>query len=129
MTLPEPTHDADRDISAPTEAQASYDLASNEDRPNVIATNPMRRAGHGAAVKEEDSLIGHTRDAVVVARSGNQGWDEDGFEAVGGVEEPGTPDIPCLGAEDTPEVPLVKGIIVGAVIVGLYMLFTQPKYR
>jgi hypothetical protein len=124
----EPTHDADRDISRGVRAEASYDLAS-ADPLDVIATNPMRRAGHGAAVRENPDNIGSGGNALVIARSGNQSWDEDLYDAVGGVEDE-TPDIPCLGEDRSgydPGMPVAKAVVIGAVAVGIYLWLTRNR--
>lgn len=124
----EPTHDAARDIGRGVRAEASYDLAS-ADPLDVIATNPMRRAGHGAAVRELTDNIGGSDNAIVICRSGNQGWDEDVYDAVGGVEDE-TPDIPCLGEDRSgydPGMPVAKGVVVGAIAVGIYLWLTRNR--
>jgi hypothetical protein len=129
--LPEPTHDADRDISSATEGKFSYDLAANENRPQVVATNPMRRAGHGDAVKEEQSLIGGGNNALILARSGNQSWDADEYDAVGGVEDE------SVGAEFNaptspnydPGMPVAKVVVIAAVVAGLWFLWKGTRDR
>jgi hypothetical protein len=124
--MPEPTHDFDRDVGSARERRHHYDLTATEDRPDVIATNPMRRAGHGPAQKVVPDNIGRSGNALVIARSGNQGWDEDTFEAVGGVEDEGTPDIPCLGEDrsgNDPGMPIAKVVLPIALGVLVYFLF------
>lgn len=121
----EPTHDADRDISGGRVQRSNYNLTS-ADCPDVVATNPMRRAGHGPAQRELPDNIGSGRNAVVIARSGNQGWDEDTYEAVGGVEDESAPDIPCLGEDRSgydPGMTIAKMILPVAIGAAIYYLF------
>jgi hypothetical protein len=129
---PEPTHDFDRDVSNARERRSNYNLTATDDRPDVIATNPMRRAGHGPAQRELTDNIGGSGNAVVICRSGNQGWDEDTYEAVGGVADEGSPelDIACLGEDRSgpdPAATIAKWalpVIAGALI---YYLFIDKK--
>lgn len=130
----EPTHDAARDISSGRVQRSNYNLTA-ADCPDVIATNPVRRAGHGPAVRELTDNIGRSDNALVVCRSGNQGWDEDEFDAVGGVEDGASPDldIACMGdiGEDRsgsdPGATIAKWalpVVFGALI---YMLFIDKN--
>jgi hypothetical protein len=130
---PEPTHDADRDISGATEGKFSYDLAANENRPQVVATNPMRRAGHGGAEKEEQSLIGGGNNALILARSGNQSWDADEYDAVGGVEDESVGAEPAFNAPSSPNydpgMPVAKVLVIAAAVAGLWFLWKETRHR
>jgi hypothetical protein len=78
-SIPEPTHDQDRDISGAAEARFDYDLVPGV-TPDIEKTNPRMRAGIGPAVEEKSGFIGEGRKRVV-ARSGNQHWNDDGDES------------------------------------------------
>jgi hypothetical protein len=127
--MPNPTHDQARDIGRASVGRSNYNLMSGE-CPEVIATNPMRRAGHGPAERENDSGIASGGNVLVIARSGNQGWDEDVYDAVGGVEDESAPDIPCLGEDRSGPDPgmtiakLALPVLIGAAI---YFLFIDKN--
>jgi hypothetical protein len=127
---PEPTHDADRDISRATTGRSNYNLTAGEDI-DVVVTNPKRRAGHGDLERELPDNIGPSSTSLVLARSGNQSWDEDEYDAVGGVEDEGSEelDIACMGevrGED-PGIPWAKGLAIAAAVIGIYMLIQEKR--
>lgn len=129
---PRPTHDEARDVGAAVGARYNYNLApSRHGVRNVVKTNPHMRAGIGRARRVTNSMlpgIGEGPNCLVTARSGNQGWDEDVYQAVGGVEDESAPNIPCLGAEaHDPGIPLAKGLALGAFLVGAYLLWSSRR--
>lgn len=96
-----------------------------------MKTNPHMRAGIGRPMRVINSMLpglGEGANCTVVARSGNQSWDEDVYQAVGGVEDATTPNIPCLGAEAyDPGVPLAKGVALGAAVLLAYLLWSSRR--
>lgn len=123
MSIPEPTHDADRDISGAAEARFDYDLVPGV-TPDIEKTNPSLRSGIGPAVEEKSGFIGEGRKRVV-ARSGNQHWNDDGdgteFDLAADGPAPATTGAPA-------KVSIGPTLVVGALIgLGVWALFLRRR--
>lgn len=119
-SIPEPTHDQDRDISGAAEARFDYDLVSGA-APAVEKTNPRMRAGIGPAVEEKSSFIGEGRKRVV-ARSGNQHWNDDGDESEFSLAADAPP------APAPARVAIGPTLLVGALVgFGVWALFLRKR--
>lgn len=121
-SIPEPTHDQDRDISGAAEARFDYDLVPGV-TPDIEKTNPRMRAGIGPAVEEKGGFIGEGRKRVV-ARSGNQHWNDDGDESEFDLAADGPP----ASAAALAKVSIGPTVIVGALIgFGVWALFLRKR--
>jgi hypothetical protein len=120
-SIPDPTHDQDRDISGAAEARFDYDLVAGA-APTVEKTNPRMRAGIGPASEERNDLV-HEGRRRVVARSGNQHWNDDGDES----EFDLAADGPAPSAAPA-KVSIGPTLIVGALVgLGVWALFLRKR--
>jgi hypothetical protein len=96
---PRPTHDEQRDVSSADEVRFDYDLHSRR------GPQPGVKSSYGDTIigtaKEERNDLITTGKTNVVARSGNQHWDDDGDESF---ELAGAP-APGVGVEEPPFLP------------------------
>ena len=122
---PQPTHDEQRNVSRADEVRFDYDLHSRRGH------QPGIKSSYGDTVlgtaQEERTDLVQPGKANIIARSGNQHWDEDSDENEGfaGI---GAPPAPEVRGED-PSRPYVLAIAVAAGIYLAWKLFSERHGR
>ncbi len=115
-----PTHDEQRDVGHADEVRFDYDLHSRR------GAQPGVKSSYGDTVlgtaQEERNDLVTTGKANVVARSGNQHWDDDGDE---NFELAGAP-APEVRGED-PGMPFAKVLLVGALAYAAWWIIKGRK--
>lgn len=115
-----PTHDEQRDVSSADEVRFDYDLHTGaRHRPDIQTSYGDAIIGPG--VEERNDLV-HSGKTNVVARSGNQHWDEDDDDGFTGVGAPAPED------RRDPNAHTIGGVMVGLGLIGLvYFLLKGRK--
>lgn len=113
LGAPDPTHDADRDISESSEATVDYSLTTNTRRQPQIASSYSYRGVQMSAPVEEnaDQLAGNGDGSDVEVRSGNAHWDGDEYQ-LAGASPPKGPAPEEIAMQDQNDRTLVIGGLV-----------------
>jgi LPXTG-motif cell wall-anchored protein len=120
-----PTHDANRDISASTKAEADYDLTGRPSGAPVIETSrSLRDTTYGEAEEEEGAFIDAGDGARVIARSGNAHWDGDDYDLAG---DGGDGELEA--ADPVPPSNANIGVWLGIAALGLAFLWMTRKQK
>lgn len=115
---PTPTHDPSVELSDPTTVEFDYDLRTQKGQGPAVKTS---YGDHTlSAPSEERRDLVHTEKRNVVARSGNQHWDDDS-DAGDGFQLAGAPDQ-APAAEVPAAKPWTTAIAIGAGLLLVYLL-------
>lgn len=115
--MPDPTHDANRDISESSEATVDYALTTGERRqPRIASSYSYRGVQMSAPVEENvDQLAGSGDGSDVEVRSGNAHWDGDDYQLAGASAAKGpTPEE--IAAQESNDKVLVIGFLAAAAV-------------
>ena len=110
--MPDPTHDANRDLGDPAEATVDYALATSKRRqPQIASSYSYRGVQMSAPVEENADQLAGGDGANVAVRSGSAHWDGDDYQLAGSAKGP-TPEE--IAAQNQNDMTVVLGVLAFA---------------